>query len=525
MANEPLIPNVPFLPREPKDADDLLRWAKEVQEAIRENYRVTQKRLEELNLTGSPGGRETAIGARRFYWNDETDQLEHDPDGFWHTVGDSRPAIAQGRLTLQTGEAVPTSDQTAKGTIFYTPYTGDKIALLDPSGINMLTADSADITQECSGPGWTSYNGGVATVTSSNPQHGRSCLQVTTPGGGVGQGCYLPRQFAVTAGQRYTLSAYVRGAGDLQLYFYWYDINGAGIGSSAGVLVAPGTRWARFADANQLAPAGAVSAALFCVTNWGYAPQAVTFYLDSVQVELFASARPWTPGRTWKTIRFNGTASGVTETSVSLSGTLATYCYDVFGYIDANGDLALSLWGWLNATARARAIVRSGGAWVIDWDYTRRYLGTFYCYSNGLTSDALVTRYLWNVNNRVLRNLFRYEGTDHTYNSSAWRYWNNSSTNNLQFVEGLPEDATNWHLNASMNGRVTPTMARLAFGIALGNVFGSLAVPNTSPAGVDLGCGEVVAPVLGLATYYVQEAVTGGTADYDWYRFSVAVMA
>jgi hypothetical protein len=40
-------------------------------------------------------------------------------------------AVAQGRLTLETGVPVSTTDQTAKTTLYYTPYTGDYVALYD----------------------------------------------------------------------------------------------------------------------------------------------------------------------------------------------------------------------------------------------------------------------------------------------------------------------------------------------------------------------------------------------------------
>ena len=40
-------------------------------------------------------------------------------------------AVAQGRLTLETGVAVSTTDQTAKTVLYYTPYSGNYIALYD----------------------------------------------------------------------------------------------------------------------------------------------------------------------------------------------------------------------------------------------------------------------------------------------------------------------------------------------------------------------------------------------------------
>lgn len=39
--------------------------------------------------------------------------------------------IADGRLTLETGEPVSNTDQADKATLFYTPYVGDQIALYD----------------------------------------------------------------------------------------------------------------------------------------------------------------------------------------------------------------------------------------------------------------------------------------------------------------------------------------------------------------------------------------------------------
>jgi hypothetical protein len=42
---------------------------------------------------------------------------------------------AQGRLTLESGVPISTTDQTAKTTLYYTPYVGDCIALADANGL------------------------------------------------------------------------------------------------------------------------------------------------------------------------------------------------------------------------------------------------------------------------------------------------------------------------------------------------------------------------------------------------------
>ena len=49
----------------------------------------------------------------------------------WYSAGGGSPS--EGRLTLETGVAVSTSDQTAKTTLYFTPYQGNRIALYDGS--------------------------------------------------------------------------------------------------------------------------------------------------------------------------------------------------------------------------------------------------------------------------------------------------------------------------------------------------------------------------------------------------------
>jgi hypothetical protein len=54
------------------------------------------------------------------------------------------PSICQARLTLETGVVVSTTDQTAKTSVFLTPYQGNRLALYDGTNWKMyaLTADA-----------------------------------------------------------------------------------------------------------------------------------------------------------------------------------------------------------------------------------------------------------------------------------------------------------------------------------------------------------------------------------------------
>lgn len=57
--------------------------------------------------------------------------------------------LSQGRLTLQSGVPVPTSDQVGKSIVYFTPYLGDTIALWN--GVNWLLALFSEISITLSG--------------------------------------------------------------------------------------------------------------------------------------------------------------------------------------------------------------------------------------------------------------------------------------------------------------------------------------------------------------------------------------
>lgn len=87
------------------------------------------------------------------------------------------PHVCQGRLTLETGVAVSTTDQTAKTTIYFTPYLGNRVAvydgtrwvlwglteisvglgtLVDATNYDVFAYDNAGTLTLKLGPAWTS---------------------------------------------------------------------------------------------------------------------------------------------------------------------------------------------------------------------------------------------------------------------------------------------------------------------------------------------------------------------------------
>lgn len=139
---------------------------------------------------------------------------------------------------------------------------------------------------------------------------------------------------------------------------------------------------------------------------------------------------------------FNGTnwtTYAIAELSIAVPATTATV-YDVFAY-DNSGVVALELTAWSSGTARATALVLQDGVLVKTGATTRRYLGTFRTSAvSGQTTDALISRLIWNYYHRVPRQLQKFVSTNSwTYSTSTWRQANADTANQAEFVIGVAE--------------------------------------------------------------------------------------
>jgi hypothetical protein len=158
------------------------------------------------------------------------------------------------------------------------------------------------------------------------------------------------------------------------------------------------------------------------------------------------------------------------EISISLASATAGLGYDVFCY-DNSGTPTLELTAWTNSTTRATALVYQNGVLVKSGATTRRYLGSFYCHTNGQTASSLTNtgattgRYIFNYYNRVLLRMQRFESTaSWAYNTSAYRQANGSTVNQLNFFVGVVEDA----VVCSQTGITNINAANAGAGIAIG---------------------------------------------------------
>jgi hypothetical protein len=141
---------------------------------------------------------------------------------------------------------------------------------------------------------------------------------------------------------------------------------------------------------------------------------------------------------------YDGSAGWIVLSSAELTLDVpnATNCYDVFVYSNS-GTLAIESLAWTNATSRATALTLQNGVLVKTGATTRRYVGTFYSVAtgNGQTEDSIAKRYVWNYYNRVIKLMKVVEATDTwSYTTATYRQANNSSANQLDYVQGWLED-------------------------------------------------------------------------------------
>lgn len=138
-----------------------------------------------------------------------------------------------------------------------------------------------------------------------------------------------------------------------------------------------------------------------------------------------------------------------TEKTLALGTITSALPYDVFGYL-SGGALALEKLAWKNGTTRATAITLQDGRYCKSGDKTRLYLGTFYTTSTTTTEDSVTKRFVFNMYNRVPRNMVKTETSTWSYTTDTTRQANGASANKVEFIVGLSEDV----ITASVKGVV-----------------------------------------------------------------------
>ena len=179
------------------------------------------------------------------------------------------------------------------------------------------------------------------------------------------------------------------------------------------------------------------------------------------------------------------------EISISLASGYATNTmYDVFIFDNA-GTKTLELTAWTTqggyaspaATVSARStgsvLALQDGVYVKSGSPNKRYLGTARTIGTaGFISDGPTQRFLWNMYNRVNKNMSVVDTTTHTYATAAFRLYRNQSSNIVEFITGL-DRYTAINMTILVSSQVNP-VASIPVGIGLDvtNNVNTLAILN-----------------------------------------------
>lgn len=170
------------------------------------------------------------------------------------------------------------------------------------------------------------------------------------------------------------------------------------------------------------------------------------------------------------------------EVSLVLSGLIANNNYDVFAQWNGSA-VVLALTSWTNDSTRATALARQDGVWVKSGTATDRYVGTIRTISTTQTADSATRRYVWNVSNRLIRNLFVTDGTagwNYVNPNGVWRQARAQTANKVEIVTGLAESM----LDVVVSCEVSAASYTAAVGVGLNSttvnsaqIFGEM-IPN-----------------------------------------------
>ncbi len=209
-------------------------------------------------------------------------------------------------------------------------------------------------------------------------------------------------------------------------------------------------------------------------------------------------------------------ASGVSH---SLAQLPAATVYDVFLFDSGNG-LDLDLAAWMNPTTRMTALARQDGVLVKGGDPTRRYLGTIRTSAAGVSEDSVLRRFVWNVQNRVVRHGRTSDPTaTWGYNQQAPVPMDGGNANwRHELVIGLDDDIVDATAAVMVTGQNGVSRANIGIGLDATNAFAADATIGSINAGTD--CGQTMYAQfhasVGVGYHYLQALMNtcGGSIIY-----------
>lgn len=378
--------------------------------------------------------------------------------------------MPQGRLSLVTATPVMTSDQTAKGTIYYAEYTGNCVPVYDGTTTRILTfsnlsliLDSTNHLLENLYDVYLYSSSGTATLGASPAWVNTATVTWTSASPGV---C--------------TWTAH-------------------GLYEGAPVIFTAGTS----------TPTGITAGTTYYVSKTGLTANAFSVSTTVANAAAGTNVNTSSTGV--------GTQTGTNHTTIRGTGAGTTEL-----------QLKNGIWTNKNSITLFNNSVSSGAISANQ----ATYLGTFYCTANGQTGVAFRPAAanggtsnilgLYNAYNQIhVTALCRDAGTgtDYTYNSTTWRAANGNVLNRIAWVDGLQQAIVHAHNSATVYSNTA-----IGIGYVGSSLDSTTGTPNTaggggssSTAAAFVGTGtatDMIFPQLGFHYLQRMERVSTGTATF-----------
>ena len=151
---------------------------------------------------------------------------------------------------------------------------------------NLLTDNQADVETDTTGFGGEA--GAAISQDIVESKHGVASLKIITPNVAVSEG-FSTTVTSVDASGTYTVSAWVKGTGTVQILIFERDAGDAFIGSTPDGAITLSSAWQRTFATRSFGATG-VKAQVVVRTD---VQQGITFYADALQLEQGSIVTPW----------------------------------------------------------------------------------------------------------------------------------------------------------------------------------------------------------------------------------------
>jgi hypothetical protein len=212
----------------------------------------------------------------------------------------------------------------------------------------------------------------------------------------------------------------------------------------------------------------------------------------------------------------------IAQLSISVPAA-ANQMYDAF--VDYNsGTPALTLTAWTNDTNRATALTTQNGVLVLTGSTGKRYVGSVRTVTASQLNDTERLRHVYNYYNAVPSVIRRFESGSWTYTTATIRQANNSTTNQVEVVQGVAERAlaldlkavfsnTSAGVGASVGIGQNTTSAYTSTGLLSG--MASINVGYNTPVSASIN----VVPAVGYS-YFSWNEYSSASGTATWYGAS-----